>query len=353
MNPWEKDLLLHVDGEGETIQERAKLASRAYRPGLHPGNLNDMTVMSRYGWHHRDSPFERMLQYFNLQRPPAIKQKELQTIVQTRVTFNTLPFHHALNYIYMDPDRALVPITMEIENKDLTYTSSGNIFRARVGLYGVVSALNGRVVAEFEDSIVSEYFAERFEFGKTQKSMYQRPVLLPSGLHKVDFVVKDLNAGTVGTLSTNLNIPKLESQRLGASPVILAKVLQPMNTFPDAPTSFVLGDLKVVPNITRTFRPADHLNIYFQIYNAAVDQASLKPSLVTKYSILQGEKTISQLTDQAGTSLEYASQVRAVLARKIALKGLVPGKYQLRIDLEDRLAQQSLTRAVEFEIVPP
>lgn len=353
MNPWDKDLLLHVDGEGQTIQERARLAQRAYRPGLHPGNLNDMTVMSRYGWHLKDTPFERMLQYFNLQRPPSIRQKELQSLVQARVTYNALPFHYALNYVYMDPDRVLVPITMEIENKNLSYNASGNSYRARVALYGVVSMLNGKIVAEFEDSIVSEYFAERFEFGKTQKSMYQRPLLLPTGLHKVDFVVKDLGTGHMGTLSTNLNVPKLQSQSLGASPIILAKVLQAMDTFPDAPTSFVLGDLKVVPNITRTFRPADHLNIYFQVYNAALDQAANKPSLVTQYSILQGEKVVSQLIDKAGTSLEYASQIRAVLARRIALKGLVPGRYRLKVEVQDTLSGQSVTREVGFEVIAP
>src|SRR5437867_3232010 len=149
MNPWDKDLLLHVDGEGETTSERIGLTKREYRPGLHPGNLNDMTVMSRYGMHLKDTPFERMLQYFQLQRPPVIKQKELQTIVQTRVTYNTLPFNHALNYIYMDADRSLVPITLEIENSSMTYKEVNGRYKARIGLYGAVTSLSGQVLAEF------------------------------------------------------------------------------------------------------------------------------------------------------------------------------------------------------------
>jgi GWxTD domain-containing protein len=353
MNSWEKDMLMYVDGMGETTSERLGLASRAMRPGLHPGNLNDMSMMSKYGMHSKDMPFEKMLQYFNLQRPPVIRQKELQEAVQARVSYNLLPFSYGISYVYMEGDKALVPITLEIENKELLYRAMNEIYRARVGLYGAVTALSGKIVAEFEDTIYSEYTAERLPQGQTQKSMYQRHVLLPAGRYKLDFIVKDINADKMGTLSTNLSIPKMAQAQLSTSPLILAKVLQPMDTFPDAPQTFVLGDLKVVPNITRTFKSADHLNIYFQVYNATIDSSQSRPRLVTQYTILQGDKLISQLTDTAGTSLEYASEARAVMARRLGLQRLVPGKYRLKVEVSDSISGQTASQETAFDIVAP
>ncbi len=353
MNSWEKDMLLYVDGEGLTMSERLGLTQRQYRPGLHPGNLNNMSMMAKYGMHSKDMPFERMLQYFQLQRPPVIQQKELQTVVQTHVTYNLLPFRYGTSYVYMDDEKVLVPITLEVENKDLDYRAIGDTYRARVGLYGAVTALNGKIIAEFEDSIVSEYTGNRIAQGRAQKSMYQRHVLVPAGLYKLDFVVKDINADKMGTLSTNLSIPKRSQERLSASPLILAKVLQPMDTFPDAPQTFILGDLKVVPNVARTFRAADHLNVYFQVYHASIDSSGARPKLETQYTILQGDRLVSQLTDVAGTSLEYASEARAVLARRLGLQRLQPGKYRLKVEVNDSISGQTTSQETTFEIVAP
>ena len=352
-NSWEKDMLLNVDGLGETTRERLRLAKREVRPGLHPGLLNSTQARSRYGMRLKDTPFEKMIQYFALQRPPVIKQKELRGIVETHVTYSKLPLKYALNYLWMDAESALVPVTLEIDNGSLTFRQVNGIYKARVGLYGAVTGLNGRILAEFEDNIASEYIPERFLQGKSQKSMYQKSVLIPAGIYKVDLVVKDLNSGDVGSVSTNLNLPKFNRETLTATPVLLAKFIQPMDTFPDAPQSFVIGDLKVVPNVTRAYKPEDHLSLYLQIYNAGRDPTESNPALVTQYSILQGGKVLSQLTDNAGNSIVYASDQRVVMARRISLRGLAPGSYKLKVDVSDSLSGQSLSREAEFEILAP
>ena len=350
MNPWDKDMLLNVDGLGLTFRERLNLARRDQRPGLHPGYLNDASFQARSGMRLKDAPFQRMLQYFDLQRPPVIKQKELQSIVETRVSFNTLPLKFALNFVWMDSEKALVPITMEIDNQSLTFQVVNGNHKARVALYGVVTGLNGRVMAEFEDAIASEYSADRFPQGRLQKSMYQKPVLLPAGVFKVDLIVKDLGSGNMGTVSTSLTIPKLQTETLACSPVVLAKFIQPMDTFPDAPQTFVIGDLKVVPNVTRTYRPADQLGVYLQVYNSGRDQTDSKPRLITQFAILHEGKVVSQLTDQAGTSVDYASEQRAVLARRLSLQGLPPGQYTLRVSVQDTLTGQSASQESRFEL---
>jgi hypothetical protein len=216
-----------------------------------------------------------------------------------------------------------------------------------------VTSLNGRIVAEFEDTIASQYSAERFPQGQAQKSMYQRPVLLGPGIYKLDLVVKDLNTGDMGTVSTNLNLPKLEGEVLASSPLLLAKMIQPMDKLPDAPQTFVIGDLKVVPNVTQTYRPADHISVYFQVYNTGVDAAARKPRLVTTFSVLKGDQTVASITDNAGTSIEYTSDMRAVLARKIPLNGLEPGKYTLKVQISDLVKGQTLSRDAAFEIASP
>jgi GWxTD domain-containing protein len=353
MNQSDKDMLLNIDGAGLTLNERFGLANKALRPGLHPGNMNDLTMATRYGMRTKDLPFEKMLQYFQLQRPPVIKHKELQEIVQTRVTYNALPLDYAINYVWLDNERALVPITIEIDNKSLDYRKLASIYKARVGLYGSVTSLNGRIMAEFEDTIASEYTEDRFAAGREQKSVYQHPVMLPAGIYKLDLVVDDLYADKKGTVSTSLRIPKPQTASLATSPLVLAKMIRPMDTLPDAPQSFILGDLKVVPSVTRIYRPDDYLGVYFQVYNSGHDATDSKPRLATDYSILQGDKILRTLADKGGSSIEYASLQRTVLARRFSLKGLEPGSYKLKILVNDLITGQSVTTDASFEIAAP
>lgn len=352
MDPWEKDMLLNVDGTGQTLGERLGQAKRSYRPGLHPGFYSEPSAMARYGLRSKDMPFERMLQYYNLQRPPVVQHKDLQTIVETHVTFNTLPFRYALTYIRADSERVFVPITLEVENKGLSYKQGdeGGVYKARVGMYGAVTSLAGKVVTEFEDTIASEYRAEHFQQGLLQKSLYQKTLLIPVGLNKLDLVVKDLNSGNVGTVSTSINVPRQQDDGLTASPLMLAKMIEPMNSLPDAPQSFVIGDLKVVPNVTGTYRASDPLNVYFQVYNVGRDEAQAKPKLVTSYTILRDQKLVTQLIDQAGTSVSYASEARVVIARRLGLDGLQPGHYKLNVVVNDLVTGQSLSRDAAFEV---
>jgi GWxTD domain-containing protein len=352
MNPWDKDMLLNVDGAGQTLGERLGLTQRNLRPGLHPGFYSDTRSMSQYGLSSKDMPFERMLQYYNLQRPPVIQHKDLQGIVETHVTYNTLPFRYALNYVRADADRAFVPITIEVENKGLDYVQEqeGAVYKARVGLYGSVTSLAGKIVAEFDDTIASEYRPEVYQQGLRQKSLYQKTLLIPVGLNKLDLVVKDMNNGNVGTVSTSINVPRQKDGDLAASPLMLARMIEPVKALPDAPQSFVIGDLKVVPNVTGTYKVPDPLNVYFQVYNAGRDEAQSKPKLVTSYTITQDQKMVSQLIDQAGTSVSYASEQRVVMARRLDLGGLQPGHYKLSVVINDLITGQSLSRDAAFEV---
>jgi len=61
-----------------------------------------------------------------------------------------------------------------------------------------------------------------------QKSLYQKTLLIPVGLNKLDLVVKDLNSGNVGTVSTSINVPRQQDDGLTASPLMLAKMIEPI-----------------------------------------------------------------------------------------------------------------------------
>src|SRR5512138_3755851 len=88
MDPSEKDALLYVPGAGLTMMEQMGMASKNDRfnrtDGTHLGIGNNPTS-------ERMSQFSRLEQFAKLQKPPAVKFKDLEAAVSSTIRFNTLP----------------------------------------------------------------------------------------------------------------------------------------------------------------------------------------------------------------------------------------------------------------------
>ena len=125
-----------------------------------------------------------------------------------------------------------------------------------------------------------------------------------------------------------------------------------MNEAPDK-DMFVLGDVHVRPSLLKTFSPEKSLGVYLQVYNAAFDQASLKPSLKTRYKVSRDEKILIDLTDEAGESIQFSSGHRVVLIANLAIKDLEPGKYSLEVEVHDRIKDQKITTRDKFQVKRP
>ncbi len=349
--PWEKDMLLYVDGLGETTAERLGLTRRSERPGLHPGHMNNLNYMKKFmGARNKDLPFERVLQYFNLQKPPQIQRKELQEIVETRISYDLIPFDVFIHDLRLTEQQALVPMTVEIANKNLDYAPNGPMVKARVGIYGRVTSMLGQVVHEFEDTVASEYRKEHIEVGRQLKSLYQKSFLVAPGRYKLDLVVKDLTSGNVGTMKTSFHVHQDEGGRLSASSIVLAEQVLPLEELPEVPETFVIGDVRVVPRVSRKFRPSEDLGVYLQVYHPALDQATEAPQVTVEYTITDGDRVVSQVTDLDGSTVAYASEARLVLLQQMPLEHLAKGRYRLTVKVDDRISGQSSQSEAEFEV---
>jgi len=109
----------------------------------------------------------------------------------------------------------------------------------------------------------------------------------------------------------------------------------------------------VRPSLLKSFSSTKSLGVYLQVYNAAFDQASLKPSLKARYKVFRGEKTVIDVTDEAGKSIQFSSGHRVVLIANLPLKNLEPGKYSLELEVHDRIKDQKITTRDKFQVVRP
>jgi GWxTD domain-containing protein len=345
MDAEEKDALLTVPNAGLTESEEMGTTKKEDR--VNYGYMTQTNFQRA-----KDAPFERLAQYFNVQRPPQIKFADLKGVVQTRITYTQLPYTMRTDFIKLSSANVLVPITIELDNKNLEFKKESQFNRASVNVYGVVTTLQGRIAAEFENTISAEYTDEFFEAGKNKRSIYQNIVKLEAGQrYRLDLILKDLNSNYVGSMSYGIMVPKYEGEELQASTVILANEIKAVPPTYDKLEQFVIGDMKVQPNVKCEYINGQSLIAYLQVYNTAYDQATLEPSLQISYIIKSGDKVIQDVEDQKGRSVQFTSGLRVVIVRQFQIANMAPGKYHIDISILDKISNKTMLTGADFQVV--
>jgi len=352
MTPEEKDALINVPNAGLTFAEEMGWAKKDDRPYFSAVSQNEPTTSPYI--RAKDRPFARRERYCSLQKPPQIKFEDLKGVVTAKVIYTTLPYDVRVDYIKLSADRVLVPITVEVSNKDLEFKKQLDFNQATVNVYGVVTSLTGRIMAEFEHVISVEFLDQYFERGKNKRSGYQHIVGLPPGQrYKLDLVLRDENSKAAGTVSIGLNVPKYEEGTLQTSTIVLTNSVTTAPTNADQFEQYVIGDMKVVPNVKSEYLPGQALIPYLQIYDMQIDQTSQNPSLDVTFFLKRDGKVVEEIKATPANSEQFFYGQRVVLLGRVPLKNTTPGKYSLEIKVHDTIANRTVTTSTDFKVLEP
>jgi hypothetical protein len=112
---------------------------------------------------------------------------------------------------------------------------------------------------------------------------------LPPGYYKVDVVVRDVANGNTGLRSIGFTVPRYDAVKLSTSTLVLTSTLRPTNVG-DIGGLFVIGNHKVMPNVSARYRKGEDVGVYVQVYNAGIDQTTLRPSIDVDYILFKDGK---------------------------------------------------------------
>ena len=337
-SPDEKDALALVPGAGLTLNEQLGLSTKADR------GYNDRGYQRA-----QDSPFSRLQLIADLSRAPAVKNAELASLLTGSGTIedNPLNFDMRIDFFRQSDERVVTAFTIQTENKELAFTDVGGVQTARMNIYGRITSVAGRRVGVFEDAVTTTATAQELLDVRGRKSAYGKSVPLPPGTYRVDVIVRDINSGATQVKHLGFTVPKYDAKQLSTSTLVLAAKLQDISDQP-AVGQFTIGQFKVIPNVARTYRKGDPVGIYLQVYNAGIDQTTLRPSVDVDYTLMKDGKELGKMPED-WKGMSDAGQ-RLTLARMITTDKLAPGEYELMVRIKDRVSGQSLSPSEKFTI---
>jgi GWxTD domain-containing protein len=339
-NPFEKEALLHVPGAGATLDG----VSQADRVAAANGFGNPFSSQAK------DGQFEWMDRVTFLSEPPPVNFDRYgggKGISGPVVDTDLLNSAVQISCFKQSDDRVIVAFTVQTDNRDLVFRDVGGLQSARLNISGRITSVAGRRVGFFEDSVTTTATTTELVEAKERKSAYQKAVTLAPGRYRVDLLVRDQESGAASLQHVGFEVPKY-GVNLAASSLILASVLEQVSDIP-ASRQFVIGDKKVIPNLTAEFHRGAPVGIYMQIYNTGIDQTTLRPSVDVEYVLLRdGKEAGRQVEDWRGTN---SAGERLTLARLINSRGLDAGDYAVEVRAHDRVSGQALVQTAKFKIV--
>ncbi len=350
MDPGEKDAMSHVPGGGPSLLESMGMSTQAQRFTRSDGST---APLGPAGTNNLDSneEFNRLEQFAKVQAPPPVKFKDLEEVVSSRILRNQISFDYRFDFMRITGDTILVPVTVQIQNKQMTFRDHDGVQSASLNLFGRISSMTGRVIQTFEDVIQRDFPDSLLEPSLKGFSIYQKAVPLRPGLYKLDLVIKDVNSGNVGVVNTRLAVSPIPDDKLEASSLILADQMEPVSSKDVGVGQFVLGSTKVRPKLDSEFHADQAMDIYLQFYNLKVDDKTHKNNVSLDFKVTQGNQTVSHEV-KTGEQLQQNGE-QITVQQVIPPKTLPPGKYKLEIQATDLVANQTVTRSADFSVTPP
>src|SRR6202522_2556325 len=285
----EKDALKYTPNAGLTLYEQMGMSSKADRfsgGGLEQLGAGPMSSQLQ------TKEFDRLEQYAKLQAPPPVKFKDLEEIVNTKLITNLMPFDVRSDFVKVTGDTVLVPITIQMKYRDITFNNKDGVQRGVVNIFGRVTTLSGHIAQTFEDTVQADIPAELLAKAAENSQVYWKAIPLRPGRYRVDIVVKDVNGDRVGTWSKGIQVPDYADDRLDASSLIVADLVEPVASKNVGTGSFVIGATKFRPRVPpadgkpMTFKRDQKLNFWMQVYNLGVDDKTHKASATVEYNVV-------------------------------------------------------------------
>jgi hypothetical protein len=259
----------------------------------------------------------------------------LREMLDTKVENPAIPFEARSSFFQAEGGTIYVPILFEIQAEALTWKED----IGEATLFGVVQNAEGQTLYPFEHPV-------ELTGNEDGTATYEMPIQVAPGEYTFHFGVLDDNSDKVGTKVFPVEVPAF-GDGLALSSVLVYSEARQVPDIPGTPGhAFQFGSTHLPPvtGDVFTFKTTDNLGIFYFVYGYGLDQDTGQPNLTEQYVFFKDGKRLTQTAVQPLP----ANEEQAVGNAYIALSHFQPGGYSVRIEVIDKVKEETLTEEFEF-----
>src|ERR1700728_12454 len=194
------------------------------------------------------------------------KERQLEEELASELPATDLPLYLGVAYFRLEGNKFFVPISLVVPGSQIPFIRSSDRDKATLDVIGMVLDNQHHPLNRIRDTVK---LAVNTSADVQKKNVqYDTGMSLLSGKYHLKFVVRENQTGRVGSFETDIEVPELKGQPLKMSSVVLANQVQTVKKSAN-PNPLVHDGSEIVPNITHVFSAAQHLFLYYEVYDPA------------------------------------------------------------------------------------
>jgi GWxTD domain-containing protein len=351
----EKDALQKVPGMGLTQWEQmgsAKKADRFAGSGMETLGTGPMRSSQN------SKEFDRLELASKIFAPPPVKFHDLDAFISEHKILSGPPFPFDVRTDFVKLGGAvLVPITIQLRNRDITFVTKNGVSTGVVNILGKVTTIMHKTVQTFEDTVQVEQPAELLEKTLDGKRIYWKALPLLPGSYRLDIAIKDVNnPDHIGIFARSLEVPEFHDEKLATSSLILADQISAVDSHSIGEGNCVIGNTKVCPRVTSNaatpvnYKRNQDLSFWMQVYNLQIDDATKSNEVKVTYQIVDAVTNNVLFEKQLNSKELGAHSDQLTVEKTLPMAGLQPGKYRVTIKINDEISKQEIAQSAPFVV---
>jgi VWFA-related protein len=290
------------------------------------------------------------------------KETQLQQALDSESAITDIPLALEVDYFRIAKDKYFVPITVRIPGSALAFQTKGSKRATALDFIAQVRDAKGRAADNVRDMIPLKVDEQTAGEVSRKQIVYDTGLTLPPGKYTLRFIARENGEGKIGTFQRSFTIPELANEKtLRVSSLVLSNQLQSVKDqlagakndkklVSQNPLVEANGQ-KLLPNVTRVFRPGQTLYAFMEVYDPATPE-----NMTGNFKIASVASTLALYTGETKVFETEPLQLRRFNSQRegtidirfqTSLKNLKPGRYSCQVNVIDELG-----RKFAFQRVP-
>ena len=295
------------------------------------------------------------------------KEAQLQEALESDNPVTDLQIAVEVDYFRLAKSKYFVPITVRIPGSALAFHNKGAKAATELDFIGEILDSKGHQASVVRDTIPLKVASTTAGEVTRKQIQYDTGFTLGPGKYTLKFVARENGEGKAGTFEAPFVVPDLGSgNALRLSSVILSNQVQALKEqIAGAKNSKKLiaedpliddAGAKIMPNVTRVFRPGQKLSVYVELYDPGVMQfpgqasgsgqssgqnaGAAFASVTATVAFYQGDKKVLETPAVRVNRVDAKRPGVISLRLQTLLKSLTAGQYVCQVNVIDQLGHK-------------
>ncbi len=286
------------------------------------------------------------------------KELQLQEELASELPTTDLPLYLSTAFFRVQANKFFIPVSLVVPGSEIPFTRNSDRDKATLDVIGIVLDSQKHPVTQIRDTV--NLAVNTSSDVRKKNVQYDTGLSLPPGKYHFKFVVRENQTGRMGSFETDVEVPDLKSQPLKMSSIVLASQLQPAKKGA-TPNPLIRDGSEIIPNVTHVFSSAQHLRIYYEVYDpgrtnasGAPQAAQAKPGihLLTNVAFFRGTAKVLETSLAELSELNARDRQAGVFQLDLTLSSLTPGFYTCQVNVIDDAAGRFLFPRLALLIRP-